>query len=335
VIRKTVCLLLVAWASALLAAPQASAADEFPLELTIKDDAGNPIAGAAVKVSATTGEPFAASGVTDAEGRYDLQLPDFTRAYRVEVTKEGFLPYDRPVDLASQNFQPGTTAQVGLTLPPLTAEHLYNDAAKRINDGSHKTAEGGAQVVDLLTRATTLKPELVPAWVALAFVYLDTARPAEALAAADRALAVEATSADALRSRYDALVALGRKPEASSALDALAAQVKTPDVARLLFNRGADQMKVPDLPAARASFEAALTVDPTLHQAHSALAELAIGEKNYDAALAALDRALAIAPRNFKAWERKVEVLKAAGKTQEAAAEEKRLVEAKATPTAG
>lgn len=331
-IRKTVCLLLVVLASLLFAAPPVAAADEFPLELTIKDDAGNPIAGATVRVTAASGEPFTASGTTNAEGRYDLQLPDFARSYRIEASKDGFLPYDRPIDLASQNFKAGTTAQVGLTLPPQTAEHLYNDAAKRINDGSHKTAEGGAQVVDLLTRATTIKPELVPAWVALAFVYLDTARPADALAAAERALATEPGSADALRSRYDALMALDRKADAATALDALAAQVKTPDVARLLFNRGADLMKVPDLPGARASFEAALAVDPTLHQAHSALAELSIGEKNYDAALAALDRTLAIAPRNFKAWERKVEVLKAAGKPKEAAVAEKELAAAKAAP---
>ena len=225
---------------------------------------------------------------------------------------------------------PGPRA--GMVVQALTSEHVYNEAAKMINAGGHKTAQDGARVVELLEKATTLKPDLVEGWRALAFVYLDTARPAEALAATEKTLALVPTDPEALRNRYDALTALGRKEEASAALDALVANVKTPDTARLLFNRGVDAMKIPDAAAARASFEQALVVDPNLHQAHSALAEMAIGDKNYPVALAELDKVLALAPRNFKAWERKVEVLKALGKTKEAADEEKKLAAAKATP---
>ena len=333
-LRKNLSTLLVAGVLALAAASAATAADEtkFPLELTIRDEAGNPVVGAAVTIAAASGEPFNASGTTTAEGRYDLGLPDFSRSYQIKVVKEAFLEYDKVIDLAAQNFKPGTVAQVGLTLQALSAERFYNDAAKLINAGSHKTAQDGPTVVEMLTQATTLKPDLIEAWRALSFVYLDTNRPEEALAAADRTLALAPTDAEGLRSRYDALIALGRKEEAATALDALVEQVKTPDTARLLFNRGVDAMKVPDTTLAKASFQRALTVDPKLHQAHSALAEVAIGEKNYTGALVELDQVLAIAPRNFKAWERKVEVLKAAGKTKEAAEAEKALAAAKAAP---
>jgi tetratricopeptide (TPR) repeat protein len=186
--------------------------------------------------------------------------------------------------------------------------------------------------VELLGKATTLRPDLVEAWRALAFVYLETARPAEALAATEKTLALVPTDPEALRNRYDSLTALGRKEEASAALDALVANVKTPDTARLLFNRGVDAMKIPDAATARTSFQQALAVDPNLHQAHSALAEMAIGDKDYAVALAELEKVLALAPRNFKAWERKIEVLKALGKTKEAADEEKKLAAAKAAP---
>ena len=127
------------------------------------------------------------------------------------------------------------TAAAGPSLAADVRPQFY-EKAKLINAGGHKTAQDGARVVELLGKATTLKPDLVEAWRALAFVYLDTARPAEALAATEKTLALVPTDPEALRNRYDALTSLGRKEEASAALDALVANVKTPDTARLLFN---------------------------------------------------------------------------------------------------
>ena len=81
--RHSLSILLAAGVLTLAAtAAAAKDSDKFPLELTIKDEVGNPVAGAAVTVTAGSGEPFTASGVTTAEGRYDLQLPDFSRAYQ-------------------------------------------------------------------------------------------------------------------------------------------------------------------------------------------------------------------------------------------------------------
>ena len=80
----------------------------------------------------------------------------------------------------------------------------------------------------------------------------------------------------------------------------------------------------------RAYLQKALEVDPNLYQAHSALAEIAIGDKNYDEAVKELDLVIGLAPRNFKAFERKIEVLKAAGKADAAAAVEKQLATLKA-----
>ena len=100
--------------------------------------------------------------------------------------------------------------------------------------------------------------------------------------------------------------------------------------ARALTEQGRAHRKSGDSARAIARFNEALAIDPTLHQAHSALAELAIKEKNYPLAVAELDKALAVAPRNFKAYERKIEVLKVMGDKAGADAAEKALAALKA-----
>src|SRR5690606_12921975 len=118
----------------------------------------------------------------------------------------------------------------------------------------------------------------------LAFQLLQLDRPADALTAADRALALAPADAEALRSRYDALLPLERANEAEATLDQLAAAAPNVDTARLLFNAGATASNVKDISRARQRLEQALALDPKLHQAHSALAELHIGEQEFDAA---------------------------------------------------
>ena len=86
----------------------------------------------------------------------------------------------------------------------------------------------------------------------------------------------------------------------------------------LLFNAGALASNAKDVVRAQQRLEQALVLDPSLHQAHSALAELRIGEQDFEAALAELDKVLALAPRNFRAFERKIEVLRALGRTADA-----------------
>jgi DNA-binding SARP family transcriptional activator len=65
------------------------------------------------------------------------------------------------------------------------------------------------------------------------------------------------------------------------------------------------------------------------------MAEIYISEKKFDEAVAEIDRVLALTPRNFKAYARKIEVLKAAGKTAEATEAEKALAALRAAPAGG
>jgi tetratricopeptide (TPR) repeat protein len=299
----------------------ASAKDQFPLELTVKTADGKPAEGVAITVTVASGDPFTISGATDKKGRFDVELPDFARVYNVAVSKAGFGGYERPLDFAAQGIKTGQTAEVALTIAPRTHIDAYNEGARALADGNRDLA------IERIEESTRMKTDFVEAWRALSGLYAAATRPAEALLASDRTLELAAGDVEALRNRYDALVALGRGDDAKAALAALVAVDRTPETARLVFNLGADAMKAGDHAGARGHFLSALELDPNLYQAHSALAEIQIGAKDFAGAVAELDKVLLLSPRNFVAWERKVEVLRAMGKADEAAEVQRKLVE--------
>lgn len=295
---------------------------QYPLALTVKTEQGAAIQGAAITIDVESGEPFHVEGATDKRGRFLSKLPDFTRVYRFRVVKESFAIFEQTVDFSTQNLVAGTTAELTLTLPLETGptpEALYNEGVKAIRADDLVTAEAKMRA------AVALKPDLAPAWSVLAMLAADGKRWDDALDAADRTLALSPTDVAALRARPEALAGLGRKDEANAALDQLAAVDLSVDGARILFNAGAEAWQTKNGELATRRFEQALAANPKLHQAHSALAEVKIGGQDLPGALAELNKALELAPKEAKIWRRKVDLLKALGKTEEAAEAEKTL----------
>lgn len=315
-------LALVAATGATVAVPPLEAKQQYPLALTVKNEKGAAIPGAAVAISVETGEPFRVEGTTDKRGRYLAKLPDFTRVYRFKVTKETYSIFEQTVDFSTQNLLAGATAELTITLPEDTGptpEALFNEGVKAIQNDDLSGAE--AKFKDALG----LEPGLVPALSVLAMLAADAKRWSEALDYADKTLALSPTDVAALRARPEALTGLGRKEEADAALDRLAAVDKSPDGARILFNAGADAWQTKNAELATRRFEQAIAANPTLHQAHTALAEVKIGGKDLAGALVELDKALELAPKEAKIWRRKIEVLKALGRSEDAAAAEQTL----------
>ena len=317
---------ILALALALFAvlAPAAFAKAKNKFELTVKGVDGNPVAAAAVTLSATTGEAFSVSGVTDEKGRYKAEVPDFDRVYSLVVQKDGFMVRNEKLDFPAQGLKAGATAEVEVPLVPRGPIEVYNEGVQALQAKDLETAAARFE------EALAMKADFKEAMRVLALVYIDLKKPEQALVVADKALALDPADPVALRDRFEALGALGRKQDAEAALYALAEKDKSPEVAKLLFNAGADAWNAKDAETARKHFAAALAIDPKLYQADVALAEIHIAEKKWDEAVADLDRALAVAPRNFKAYERKIEVLKAAGKTAETAEVKKALAALKA-----
>lgn len=314
-LRRTLVLAL----SAAVALTASAHAAKSRLEVTVQGVDGEPIAGAAISLSAETGEPFTVAGVTDKKGKYKAEIPDFDRAYLLKVGLEGFTPREDRLDLAAQGFRPGQNAEVDVTLVPRGPLEIYNEGVRALQVRDTDAA------IARFEEAVAAKPDFVEAWRVLSRLHLMGNRYEQALAAGEKVLASLPDDAEVLRDRYEALAGLGRAAEAEAALDLLAEKDKSPEVAKFLFNAGAAAWNERNAEAARRRFAQALEHDPKLYQVHQAQAEMHIDAKEWDQAIAELDRVIEIAPRNFKAYERKIEVFRAAGKAAEAEATQKAL----------
>jgi tetratricopeptide (TPR) repeat protein len=306
---------LIALAAPLLAASVLAAAPITVL-LRVQGAGGAPLAGAAIEITAAATEQeqaFSISGTSDAEGTWTTDLPDNRRVFQVEVSADGHQTLTSPLDLKGKRGSRNRPFEVPAQLVALTAADYYNQGVEQLQANKFDAA------APFFQKAVGLDPSLALGWRVLAMVQMERGQHAAALEAADRALALDAADVAALRTRYEALAALGR-PESEAALDAIFAKDKSADAARLLFNSGAQAGNTGDSERARKRLGQALELDPKLWQAHTALAEVAIREKNFDEALAALDRAIEIAPRNFKARERRIEILQQMGRAEDATA---------------
>jgi len=322
-----------------------------PFEVIVSNTEGLPVGEAEIQIaSATTVPPYAFAGRTDAAGKTAGALADFTHTYTIRVTKPGYHDFSQEIDFASRKLKKGETAQLKVTLPQITAAEYYNEGAKAFQAKDLLLAQAK------LEQAVAADPKLTIGYSALAQVHLaesekvwleqakkdgkldnesDVAAVGRqhvetALAAADQALALDPADTLALNGRYEALGTLGRKDEAEAALAVLATKDRTPATAVLLYNAGAQASNAKQPELARMHFQEALAINPSLHQAHGGLAEIAIREQKFEEAVTELSKAIELAPRNFKAHERRIEVLKRLGDKERLAAAEQELAKLKA-----
>lgn len=314
-------ILLLAMTATVFAADKPKA----PFEVVVTTPEGAPVADAEVTISsATTVSPYSFSAKTDAAGKCSGEFVEFKGLYSIRVFKEGFKEFKQDLDFTTTKFKKGELASLKVSLPQITAVEYYNEGAKATQ------AKDLTRAAAQFELAIAADPKFAKAYSVLSLIELEQSQWDKALAHADQALALDPADMQALRSRYEAFAGLGDKAKAEAALTELAAKERTPEVARLLYNSGAQAGNAKEVEVARGRFHEALAIDPTLHQAHSALAELAIKEKKYPEAVAEIDLAIAAAPRNFKAYERKIEVQKAMGDQAGADATAKKLAELKA-----
>ncbi|HEY4593944.1 MAG TPA: tetratricopeptide repeat protein, partial [Thermoanaerobaculia bacterium] len=173
----------------------------------------------------------------------------------------------------------------------------YNEAVAALKAGNVAAA------LPNLEKAVSLNPKLPEAQVALAEAYLDQKRYGDALAAADRYLALRPNDAEGLRVRYDALKGAGDNDKAREALDALAAaDPKSSDAAVRYFNEGAERARTGKLEDAAVFFEKAVQIaptDPKFAKAHYVLGlTYAKDDTKKEAAKAQLNTFLQMAPND-------------------------------------
>jgi tetratricopeptide (TPR) repeat protein len=297
----TAIVLALAFRGALLAG------DEGRIIATITDDKGAPVEGAKVTLT-RTGTAYKLEKVSDKKGQVMLLVLDATQEYQLHIEKGGYGPYDGPVkpkvsDTLRMSFiLPAVAPQAAAEAPKELsgadqAIVAYNEGVTALKGGNVAAALAS------LEKAASLNPKLPEAQVALAEADLDQKRYGDALAAADRFLALRPGDAEGLRARYDALKGAGDNDKAREALDALAAaDPKSSEAAVRYFNEGAEKARTGNLEDAAAFFEKAVKIapdDPKFAKAHYVLGlTYAKDDTKKEAAKAQLNAFLQMAPND-------------------------------------
>jgi tetratricopeptide (TPR) repeat protein len=298
--------------AALVAAAPLHAQAFGRLLLTVQDEEGKAVEG--VKVTATCPElaHFHQEATSDDKGRVQFTVVDATHTFHFTFEHDGFQTAEVDVkpkirDTTRQDVtlvRSGSGAapplpppgEPGLSTPSLSpAQGTFNQGLTALQAGDLATAEGKFQT------AVKLDPKLAPAYAGLAAIYLQQQKWDEALAVADRLLALEPDNPRGLRARYEAHKALGHDKEAKEAFRALSALQSKGDAAAITYNEGVEALRKGDNATAVARFEDALVLQPDLAPALSALAILSFNAQQYARAAELAEKVLAVDADNLQA----------------------------------
>lgn len=276
-IRRAARAALLAPALALIFTGMLHAAGEGRVIGTVLDEANAPIEGAKVLLTRQGG--YRLEKVSDKKGQFMLLILDATQEYQIRIEKAGYGTYEGVVKPKIED-----TLRMTFMLPK--AAPAAPEAPKELSGADQAIAAYNEAVTALrgnnvagalpnLEKAASLNPQLPEAQIALAQVYLELKRNGDALAAANRYLALKPGDPQGLKARYDALKAAGDTEKAREALEALsAADPKNADAAVRFFNEGAELARAGKLDEAAALFERVVAIapaDPKFSKAHYVL----------------------------------------------------------------
>jgi tetratricopeptide (TPR) repeat protein len=272
---------------------------------TIVDGKGAPIEGARALLT-RPGTGYKLEKKSDKKGQFTLLILDATHEYQILVEKEGYGSFEGPVKAPL-----GEIARLTFTLEKTVAPdpasgqpvldgagqaiEAYNEGVKLLQGGDLAGASGKFQ------QASDLDPKLPDAPAALADVLLELKKPAEALAAADRFLALKPGDARGLRARFDAQKALGDNAKARETLEALAKADPSRETAVRLLNEGIGFFNAGKAAEALPLFQSAAAADPTLVKAQYMLGLAYVNAGDPAKAKEHLQKFLELAPNDPEA----------------------------------
>jgi tetratricopeptide (TPR) repeat protein len=288
----------------LVPAVSALAVGQGRLQAEVVDENGEPLAGVEVHITADE-IAYEKTLTTKKNGRITLLVVDATRTYTFQFSKEGYRPVQEQVKLT-----PGDVTRKTFTVPSLEAAPMApsaedvaavegrNKAVKAFNDGVRLMQSGDAAAAkEQFLEAARIDAEMPQPLSALAGIYLDEKDYAQAVATADKLLALDPDNPRALQIQYDAYVEMGDEAKAAAALDRLSAlEGGGTDAAVRVFNQGAEAARVGDVDTAVVRFEKAAELDPELAPAHAALAGIYFDRGDHQKAVEAAEAALGVDP---------------------------------------
>ncbi|MFL6196420.1 MAG: carboxypeptidase regulatory-like domain-containing protein [Thermoanaerobaculia bacterium] len=267
---------LAAFTLALAFGAMLRAAGEGRIIGTVVDETGAPLEGAKVALT-RPGTGYKLEKLSDKKGQVMLLVLDATQEYQVHVEKAGYKFFEGPVKPKLEDTLRLTFSLVKDAPAPAApgpqeisgadqAVTAYNEGVTALKGGNMAAA------VAKFEEAAKLNPELAEAHAILADVYLELKRYGDALAAAERYLALKPGDARGLRARYDALKGAGDQEKAREALEALGtADPKSQETAAYFYNEGAERTRAGKQDEAVTFFAKAVDIapdDPRFAKAH-------------------------------------------------------------------
>ena len=313
---------------ALLAIP--AGAQFALLRGTVVDNDKNPISGVQVTVTSEELTSYRKSLTTNKDGQIKLRFQQNQIQYRFDLLfeKPGYQSFTVPLSpSATQQMREEWVMDQAETQVVESHGDLgavvtgsSNAAIEAFNAGLTAQREGDLTVArDKYQEALGVDPDLSPTYIALAQVLLDLQDYASAVDAADQAIERSFGRADALRIKHQALRALGRRDEAEAVSMELAEAEGAVASARRLYNEGGEAFQAGDKETALSKFQQAAELDPSLTDAHHAIATLEYGKGNHEASAAAAEKALELGSDDLRTLRVLYDAYDALGRTEQLA----------------
>jgi Tfp pilus assembly protein PilF len=264
---------------------------------TVSDETGAPLPGVTIVVTTDALDSFRHETTTDERGGYAITLKDATLTYKYVLSKEGYesATFDAKIAMNTNSRRDVTLRSAAAAAADATAAAagtatgIFNEGALAAQAGDYPTAIAKFQ------EAVALDPALAPGWAALATIFIEQHKYAEAAAMADKAVALAPDQARNLRLRYEAWRLAGDAAKAAEAQAALE-RLDPKGMVVPLVNQGIEAFNAGDIAKATAALEEALTHEPTNVKALYTLALCYVNAGDTAKAKATFERYLAVAP---------------------------------------
>ena len=247
---------------------------------------------------------------SDKNGLFEIAVAGTSLSYMVQLEKTGYASFETAIE-----FSAGETYEHTFTM--LTQQDIAEGKAEIVRRrenaaefaalDSYNAGFEAFTAGDIVTArrhfeaALEHNDSMIQALSALCVITMQQQEWNDAKEYATRALAIEPTNLAALFASYRANKILGDDAEAAAAAEVLKSTGNNVDAASQIFNEGVGLYQKKKVEQAVSLFEQAVELDPTQTNAHVALAGLYLGKGDFDKALAASDRALALVPGDKRA----------------------------------
>lgn len=313
-------------ALALLAAPTLAQTAMF--RGTVVDGDKKPLEGVKVTVTSDDLSSFRKNFTTNAKGTFTLRFQASHTQFQFDFLfeKPGYQSFTQP-------FSPSVTRQMReqfvMEASQSQVVERHGDLSSVVTGSSNAAIDafnagltaqkaddlGGARAK--LEEAVSIDESLAPAQLALAQVLLDLGDYESAVSSADSALSLAANRADALQVKHQALRALGRGEEAEDVALELEAAEDAASTALRVYNEAGQLFQADDREGALAKFRRAAELDPSLIDAHHAVATLELARGNHEVSAEAAQTALSLGSEDVRTLRVLYDAYDALGKTDE------------------